>query len=85
MKNFRAADKTHAGGARNMISIFIGLSYAMLMSPNRAKQLSTAANVSRTHESHSPFMALYAASKLRHVVRMRIRDMTYLSLIYIYI
>ena len=25
------------------------------------------------------------ASKLRHVVRLRIRDMTYLSLIYIYI
>jgi hypothetical protein len=26
-------------------------------------------------------MALYAALKLRHVVRMRIRDMTYLSLL----
>ena len=28
MKNFRAADKSHAGGdERNMISIFIGLNY----------------------------------------------------------
>ena len=32
-------------------------------------------------QRHSPFMALYAASKLRHVVRMCIRDMTYLSLL----
>ena len=30
-------------------------------------------------------MALYAASKLRHVVRMRIRDMTDLSLVCVYI
>ena len=28
-------------------------------------------------------MALYAASKLRHVVRMRIRDMTYIYMTYI--
>ena len=57
-----------------MCSLFI--SYTVLTSPKRAKQLSTVANVSRTH-CHSPFMALYAAFKLRHVVRMRIRDMTY--------